>query len=134
MSDKLISLDNLKKFKDKYTEAVDEKIAAVSGAIPTKTSDLQNDSGFITKDVDDLTNYTKSSSLATVATTGSYNDLSNKPTIPTVPTQTSQLTNNGADGTSTYVEADEIGTAAQLYYTWDAGSGTLAFSTTNPNA
>ena len=39
-------------------------------------------SNFITKDVDDLTYYTKSSSLANVATSGSYSDLSNKPTIP----------------------------------------------------
>ena len=40
--------------------------------IPTKTSDLTNDSGFITD-----------SGLATVATTGDYDDLTNKPTIPT---------------------------------------------------
>ena len=39
--------------------------------IPTKTSDLQNDSNFVV-----------ASSLATVATSGSYADLSNKPTIP----------------------------------------------------
>lgn len=39
--------------------------------VPSKTSQLQNDSGFVT-----------SSSLATVATTGSYNDLSDKPSIP----------------------------------------------------
>lgn len=39
--------------------------------IPTKTSDLTNDSNFVV-----------ASSLATVATTGSYNDLSNKPVIP----------------------------------------------------
>ena len=39
--------------------------------IPSKTSDLTNDSGFVA-----------SSSLATVATTGAYNDLSGKPTIP----------------------------------------------------
>ena len=50
--------------------------------IPTATSDLINDSGFITKEVNDLTNYTPTSSLATVATTGSYNDLTDKPTIP----------------------------------------------------
>ena len=50
--------------------------------VPTATSDLNNDSGFITKSVNDLTNYTLTSSLATVATSGSYNDLSNKPTIP----------------------------------------------------
>ena len=52
--------------------------------IPTKTSELNNDSGFITKSVNDLTNYTLTSSLSTVATSGSYNDLSNKPTIPDV--------------------------------------------------
>lgn len=79
-------------------------------------------------------------SLATVARTGSYNDLSNKPTIGngtltikkngsnvgtftanattnkaidiSVPTKTSDLTNDGSDGTSTYVEADELSTVA----------------------
>ena len=73
--------------------------------IPTKTSELTNDSGFTTFDGDynSLTNkptipaaqvnsdWNASSgvaqilnkpTLATVATTGSYNDLSNKPTIP----------------------------------------------------
>ena len=40
--------------------------------IPSKTSDLVNDSGFVS-----------ASDLSTVATTGDYNDLSNKPTIPT---------------------------------------------------
>ena len=40
--------------------------------IPTKVSELQNDSGYVA-----------GSSLATVAATGSYTDLSNKPTIPT---------------------------------------------------
>ena len=48
-------------------------------------------------------------SLATVATSGSYNDLTNKPTIPT---KTSDLTNNGSDNTSVYVEADELATVA----------------------
>ena len=49
---------------------------------PTKLSDFTNDSLFINKDVDNLTNYYKKTevdnllnSLATVATTGSYNDL-----------------------------------------------------------
>ena len=40
---------------------------------------------------------------------GSYNDLTDKPTIPT---KTSQLTNDGSDGTSTYVEADELAAVA----------------------
>ena len=52
--------------------------------IPTKTSELNNDSGFITKNVNDLTNYTLTTNLASVATSGSYNDLSNTPTIPDV--------------------------------------------------
>ena len=51
----------------------------VNISVPTKTSDLNNDSGFITgvawNDVADKP------SFATVATSGSYNDLSNKPTI-----------------------------------------------------
>lgn len=62
--------------------------------IPNATSDLTNDSGFITiADVPAQVNadWNASSgvaqilnkpSLATVATSGSYNDLSNKPTIP----------------------------------------------------
>lgn len=71
---------------------------AVSGSYndlkdkPTKLSDFENDKLFITKDVNNLTNYYKkketddllnskvnSDSLATVATTGSYNDLKDKP-------------------------------------------------------
>lgn len=48
--------------------------------IPTKTSELTNDSGYLTD-----------SDFATVATTGSYTDLIDKPTIPT---KTSELTND----------------------------------------
>lgn len=50
--------------------------------IPSSTSDLTNDSGFITNTVNNLTNYTKTSDLASVATSGNYLDLSNRPTIP----------------------------------------------------
>ena len=59
--------------------------------IPSNTSDLTNDSGFIDNTVNNLTNYTLSSSLSSVATSGSYSDLSNKPTIPT---KTSDLNND----------------------------------------
>ena len=52
--------------------------------IPTKTSDLTNDSGFVV-----------GSTLATVATSGSYNDLTNKPTIPTVGNGTITITQGG---------------------------------------
>ena len=61
--------------------------------VPTKTSDLNNDSGFITgvswNDVADKP------SFATVATSGSYTDLSNKPTIPTVNNGTLTIQKNG---------------------------------------
>ena len=49
--------------------------------IPSKLSQLQNDMGYITKDVDNLTNYTKTSGFNNVAFSGSYLDLSNKPAI-----------------------------------------------------
>ncbi len=79
-------------------------------------------------------------SLATVAKTGSYTDLTNKPTIGdgtltieknstsvgtfkanatsdttidiSVPTKTSELTNDGSDNTSAYVELDDLATVA----------------------
>lgn len=60
------------------TSVVTNKIANVT--VPTKTSDITNDSGFITKDVNDLTNYTKTEDLADVALTGDYGDLENTPT------------------------------------------------------
>ena len=86
--------------------------------IPTKTSQLDNDSGFLTSESDpvfsasaaatitsqDITDWNNKSDFS-----GSYNDLTDKPTIPT---KTSQLTNDGSDGTSTYVEADELAAVA----------------------
>lgn len=68
---------------------------------------------------------------------GDYNSLSNRPTIPT---NTSDLTNDGSDGTSVYVEADELAAvatsgsyndlsnkptipAAQVNSDWNATSG-----------
>lgn len=105
-----------------------------SADIPTKTSDLTNDSGFITNSVSNLTNYyTKSQTY----TQGEVNSLLSAITIPT---KTSDLTNDGADGTSTYVEADQLATvatsgsyndlsnkptipAAQVNSDWNATSG-----------
>lgn len=172
--------------------SVDNTVAMVSD-IPTATSDLTNDSGFITSadlptKTSDLANdgadgtstYVEADELATVATSGSYTDLINtptipaaqvnsdwnassgvaeilnKPTIPTatsdltndsgfitsadLPTKTSDLTNDGSDGTSVYVESDELATvattgsytdltntptipAAQVNSDWNASSG-----------
>ena len=103
------------------TKDINYKDIATVSQIPTTTSQLDNDSGFITSSAlatkqDKLTagtgitideNNVISSSgsggsvnwsdilnkptFATVATSGSYNDLSDKPTIPTT---TSQLTND----------------------------------------
>lgn len=57
--------------------------------IPTKVSELQNDSGFLTSVAwNDISN---KPTFATVATSGDYNDLINKPTIPT---KVSDLTND----------------------------------------
>ena len=58
---------------------------AISGSYDDLTNKpaIPDVSNFITKDVDDLTYYTKTSNLSNVATSGNYNDLSNKPTIPT---------------------------------------------------
>ncbi len=54
--------------------------------VPTSTSDLTNNSGFITKSVDDLTNYTKTADLAAVAISGSYSDLGDRPNLASVAT------------------------------------------------
>lgn len=61
--------------------------------VPTKTSDLTNDSGFIT-----------SSDVSAVAISGDYDDLLDKPTIPTA---TSQLTNDSGFITSA-VQYDSV--------------------------
>ena len=81
----IISWDNKSDFSGNYNDLTNKP------AIPSKTSDLVNDSGFITKNVDDLTYYTKTSALASVATTGNYNELIN---LPTIPTKVSDLNND----------------------------------------
>ena len=67
-------------------------IARVS-ELPTKTSQLTNDSNFVTSD-----------SLATVATSGSYNDLIDKPTITNV-----SGVNDGTNWTSLTIGSDTYG-------------------------
>ena len=86
--------------------------------IPTKTSQLDNDSGFLTSESDPVFSASAAATITSQDITdwdnksdfsGNYDDLTNKPTIPT---KTSQLTNDGSDGTSTYVEADELAAVA----------------------
>ena len=112
----LSNQEDLQNALDSKADTSDLATVATSGSyndlsnkptIPSKTSDLTNDSGFITKSVDDLTNYTKTSSLATVATSGSYNDLSNKPTIPS---KTSDLTNDSGFIDNTYHDSSKQNT------------------------
>ena len=85
-----------------YLETEQTKMGSFDGSydsltnkpvIPSKTSELTNDSGFTTKKyVDDKVagvNASTITGLSTVATSGDYNDLTNKPTIPseyTLPT------------------------------------------------
>ena len=115
---------------------------AVISKIPTKTSQLTNDSNFVTStelaakqdkltagtgitiDENNVISSSGSGSVnwsdilnkptfATVATSGSYNDLSDKPTIPTT---TSQLTNDSDFVTSAslseYAKTSELATVA----------------------
>lgn len=121
--------------------------------IPTATSDLTNDSGFITnsyhdstkQDVINASNKLSAqyvSGLATVATTGDYDDLIDKPAIPTA---TSDLTNDSGFITNAYHDAtkqdvltagtgiditnDVISTTqAPLIYSYDATTNTLTIS------
>lgn len=87
-------------------DASTKKIKSLQ-TIPTKTSDLQNDSNFVV-----------ASSLATVATSGSYADLSNKPTIPTVDQTYNASSSNAQSGTAV---AQAIASIPSSSYT--AGDG-----------
>lgn len=91
-------------FSGSYTELADKP------TIPTNTSDLNNDSGFISSETDptvpswakaankpsyDYSEIGNTPSLATVATSGSYNDLNNKPTIPAAQVNSDWNSNSG---------------------------------------
>ena len=77
---------------------------ALESEIPTKTSDLTNDSGFITGYTETdptVPNHVKNITQANITSwnnksefSGDYNDLTNKPTIPTIPTNVSAFTND----------------------------------------
>lgn len=76
--------------QNNYDNLVDNVIPtlATKSEIPTKTSQLTNDSEFITKDVDNLTNYTPTSDLSSVALSGAYSDLSGTPDLSVYATNT----------------------------------------------
>lgn len=80
--------------------------------IPSKTSDLTNDSGYITNTVDNLTNYYKKAE--TYNQTEIDNLLGNKANTSDIPTKTSQLTNdsgyitNEVDNLTNYYTETEV--------------------------
>ena len=87
--------------------------------IPTRTSQLTNDSGYITKAVSNLENYTLTSALANVAISGDYDDLLDKPTIPT---DTSDLTNNAGFVTSDTTDLSNYTLSSDLAAVATSGS------------
>lgn len=111
-------------------QATDEDINII---VPENTSDLNNDSDFITSsDLPDMNNYYDKtetdnllsdkvdiSSLATVATTGDYDDLINTPTIPAAQVNSDWNANSGV---AQILNKPTI-PAAQVNSDWDAISG-----------
>ena len=88
---------------------VQDAIDEVVGSIPKKTSDLLNDSDFLSRgDVSTValtgaySDLSGAPTLATVATSGDYGDLLN---LPNIPTFTSELVNNSGFLTSNDVAA-----------------------------
>lgn len=118
-------------------QEIEEKINQVANDLDSEIANRQNADAGLQQQINAKAN---SADLASVATSGLYSDLSGTPTIGdgtlilqengaslgsfsanttqtttvniTVPTKTSDLTNDGADNTSTYVEADELATVA----------------------
>lgn len=100
------------------TEA-DEAFLPKTTVIPTKTSELTNDSGFITSIPDEyvtdteMTEYAQPKgdyALKSELFSKNYNDLTNKPTIPT---KTSDLTNDSGFTTTAYVDS-QIGDISSI--------------------
>lgn len=84
-------------------------------AIPTDVSQLNNDSGYITADVDNLSNYTPTSDLSNVATSGDYEDLLNTPTIPEVDQTYDDTSTNAQSGIAVAEAIAGIPTGSGLY-------------------
>ena len=106
MSNKLLDLSGLSHYK-LLEDAYNATQYAAIGSVPTKTSDLTNDSGFITASslptVNDAT-LTITQNGTTVATF-SANSATNTSAAITVPTATSDLTNDSDYQTGTQVSS-----------------------------
>ena len=101
----------------------------VAGELPT----VNNATLTIQKNGTDVATFTANSSTNTTANISvptATSDLSNDSgfiTSSSLPTKTSDLTNDGSDGTSTYVEADDLATVATTgAYTDLSGTPSLA--------
>lgn len=92
----------------KVSELQNDSGFITSSDVPTKTSQLQNDSGFITKSVNDLTNYTKTSDLSSVALSGAYSDLTGTPDLSIY------ATNQALNQETTNRENADIGLQGQI--------------------
>ena len=105
--------------------------------VPTKTSDLTNDNGFISGitsgDVTTALGYTpvNPSTLATVATSGSYNDLSNKPTIPAAQVNADW---NATSGVAEILNKPTIPSVGNGTITIKQNGATLGYFTTNQSS
>lgn len=97
--------------------------------IPTSTSQLTNDSGFLTSvPAQSWVSITGKPSFATVATSGSYNDLSDKPTIPT---NTNQLTNgSGFISDLSGFSTTNLSEGSNLYFTSSRARSSISLTTT----
>ena len=110
-----------------YNDITNQLEVSLNAVIPTKTSDLFNDSGYVTETWVQNQGYATSSSLATVATTGSYNDLTDKPAIPSTATSTS--TSTVTPTTGTFVTGTSTNTADVVNsVTYTPSSETLTFT------
>lgn len=110
------------------------------GTIPTKTSDLTNDSGFISTESDpvfsgspaanitssDITSWNNKSTFS-----GSYNDLTNKPNIPD---STSDLTNDSGFITNSVNNLTNYTTTTNLTTLLDDKQNVVLSGTTAPTS
>lgn len=102
LSDSWSSLSHT--LQNKLTPGTNITISNNTISAPANISAFTNDSGYLTTAA--LSNYyTKSETYSQAEVNSLINAI-------TVPTKTSDLTNDGSDGTSTYVEADDLATIA----------------------
>ena len=124
-----LTTDNIEKPLSAYQgKVLNESILNVSQSIPTNTSQLTNDSGYITgytetdptvpswakqstKPTYTYSEITEKPTLATVAISGSYDDLTNKPNIPSAVTVDSALSTTSENPVQNKVVTSAINTA-----------------------